>query len=70
MKKLEIGRFVTERRKSLHVSQGELAKICGISEHALGNFERGAGNPTFDLMKNVLDALGLEFSLQVKQLER
>ena len=66
MKKDEMGRFVAERRKSLRVTQQELARLCGISLHALCDFERGAGNPTFDLIKKVLDALGLEIKLQPK----
>lgn len=69
MKKEQMGRFIAERRKSLRVTQGDLAHICGISEHALCNLERGAGNPTFDLIENVLDALGLELRIQAKQME-
>ena len=70
MKKGEIGQFIVARRKSLGVSQGALARICDISVHALCNLERGMGNPTFDLMENVLDALGLEFRLQPKNMEK
>ena len=68
MKKEQIGRFVAERRKSLNVNQRDLARICGISEHALCNLERGSGNPTFDLIEKTLDALGLEIRLQPKKL--
>lgn len=69
MKKSEIGQFIAERRKSLRVSQRELAGLCGISEHALCNLERGAGNPTFDLIAAVCDALGLQIELHPKILE-
>lgn len=68
MKKDEIGRFVAERRKALRVTQLELARLCGISAHALCDLECGAGNPTFDLIESVLDALGLEIRLQPKNL--
>ena len=68
MKKEQIGRFVAERRKSLNVNQRDLARICGISEHALCNLERGSGNPTLDLIEKTLDALGLEIRLQPKKL--
>ena len=50
MKKEELGRRLAERRKALRVNQRELAELCGISEHALCNLERGVGNPTFDLI--------------------
>jgi len=51
------------------VNQRELADLCGVSEHALGDLERGVGNPTFDLLDKVCDALGLEISLAPKVLE-
>ena len=68
MKKERFGCFIAERRKSLNVNQRDLARICGISEHALCNLERGAGNPTFDLIEKTLEALGLEIRLQPKKL--
>lgn len=69
MKKEELGRRLAERRKALRVNQRELAELCGISVHALCNLERGAGNPTFDLIDEVLDALGLELTIAPKVLE-
>ena len=69
MKKVELGRYLAERRKALRVSQREMAGLCGISEHALVNLERGTGNPTFDLIEAVTEALGLELRLGPKVLE-
>lgn len=69
MKKEQIGKFIAERRKSLNVSQRDLARLSGISEHALCNLERGSGNPTFNLIEKTLDVLGLEIRLQPKILE-
>ena len=60
---------MAERRKALRVSQREMAGLCGISEHALVNLERGTGNPTFDLIEAVTEALGLELRLGPKVLE-
>lgn len=68
MKKSEIGCFIAKRRKSLNVDQRDLARVCGISEHSLCNLERGSGNPTFDLIEKILEALGLEIQLQPKKL--
>lgn len=70
MKKDEVGRFVADRRKALRINQRDLARLCGISTHALCDLERGAGNPTFDLIEGVLDALGLEIRLQPKNMEK
>ena len=69
MKKQELGLFIAKRRKALRVNQRELAKLCGVSEHALCNLERGSGNPTLNIVNAVADALGLELKLSVKVLE-
>ena len=69
MKIDEIGSFIAKRRKALKVNQRELASLCGVSEHALCNLERGSGNPTMRLVDSVADALGLEMKLVVKDME-
>ena len=69
MKIAEIGLFIAKRRKALKVNQRELASLCGVSEHALCNLERGVGNPTMRLVDSVADALGLELKLVVKDME-
>ena len=61
--------FVSKRRKALGVNQRELALLCGVSEHALCNLERGAGNPTLKLVTAVAEALGLELDLKAKDVE-
>ena len=68
MKKQELGLFIAKRRKALRVNQRELARLCGVSEHALCNLERGSGNPTLNIVNAVADALGLELKLGVKVL--
>lgn len=69
MKIRDIGLFFAKRRKALGVNQKELAELCGISEHALCNLERGAGNPTLKLVTAVADALGLELNLKAMDME-
>ena len=69
MKIRDIGLFVSKRRKALGVNQRELALLCGVSEHALCNLERGAGNPTLNLVTAVAEALGLELDLKAKDME-
>ena len=69
MKKDEIGSFIEERRKALRITQQNLAVLCGVSEHALCNLEQGIGNPTFEVLERVTDALGLEICLEPKVLE-
>ena len=69
MKIRDIGLFFAKRRKALGVNQKELAELCGISEHALCNLERGAGNPTLKLVTAVAEALGLELNLNAMDME-
>lgn len=69
MKKDVLGKYIAERRKSLRINQRELADLCDVSEHALVNLERGNGNPTFDLIDKVCEALGLEIGLMPKVME-
>ena len=69
MKIQEIGAFIAKRRKSLKVNQRELATLCGVSEHALCNLERGIGNPTMKLVSSVASVLGLELKMVVKDME-
>jgi len=61
--------FIARRRKALGVNQRELAVLCGVSEHALCNLERGVGNPTLNLVNVVAETLGLELKLDVKDME-
>ena len=69
MKIRDIGFFILKRRKALGVNQKELALLCGISEHALCNLERGVGNPTMKLVTTIADALGLELVFKAKDME-
>lgn len=69
MKIQDIGLFISKRRKALGVNQKELALICGVSEHALCNLERSAGNPTLKLVTAVAEALGLELNLKAIDME-
>ena len=69
MKKGEMGSYIERRRKSLRITQRNLAMLCGVSEHALCSLERGKSNPTFEVLERVADALGLELRLGPKILE-
>ena len=63
-----IAKYLTERRKSLAVSQRELANLSGISLHSLSNIESGRGNPTFDVLFRLCEVLGLEIGVGVKKI--
>jgi y4mF family transcriptional regulator len=66
--KEDIGKVIRERRKSLRITQPDLAELAGISVNSLYKLERGESNPTVDLIEKVIAVLGLEMKLEVKKI--
>lgn len=62
-----IGSLIKARRRSLGVSQHELAALAGISVNTLYQLERGQSNPTAVVLLRLAEVLGMELTLQVKQ---
>ena len=56
-----------ERRTLLGISQQDLADFSGIGISTIKDLERGVGNPSMKTLKKILDVVGLEIVLQVKQ---
>lgn len=52
---------------SLRINQRALSEIAGISVHTLSNVEAGKGNPTVAVLERVLNALGMELRVQIKE---
>jgi transcriptional regulator with XRE-family HTH domain len=65
----DISQVIRERRKLLNVDQKTLARIAGISVHALSDMETGKGNPTLKTVMRVLDVLGMKLSPSIKSPE-
>jgi transcriptional regulator with XRE-family HTH domain len=63
-----IGEALKKRRKSLKITQPDLAELARISVNTLYKIERGEGNPTLDVLEKITDVLGLEIKLEVKQI--
>lgn len=59
---------IKARREMLQVNQEMLAELSGVSLRTLKQFESGKGNPTLQTISKLADALGLELTLQVKNL--
>ena len=66
MLKSEIGTSIKNRRKELKITQPRLAELAGVSVNTLYKLERGAGNPTIDVLSDLAEVLGMEIVLQVK----
>lgn len=64
----EIGAYLVKRRKTLGISQRELAELSGISLHALSNLEGGDGNPTLASLLKVADTLGVKITAGVERI--
>lgn len=64
-----IGQQIKERRKSLKVTQRQLADLSGVGINTLTKIERGEANPSLKILERILDTLGLELSTTVKSIE-
>lgn len=65
---MSLGKKIKERRKTLQIKQLDLAGMVGMSVVTLSRIENEKGNPRLDTLKKLLDVLGLEIHLQVKDL--
>jgi y4mF family transcriptional regulator len=54
------------RRKTLGISQTDLAEMSGVSLATIKNIERGKGNPSFETVEKILSVLGLEVLFKVR----
>ena len=64
---MDIGTVIKERRTLLGISQQDLADFSGVGISTVKDLERGVGNPSMKTLKKILDVVGLEIVLQVKQ---
>lgn len=66
MNSKEIGEIIKRRRLALKVNQLTLSELEGIGINTLVAIERGTGNPTLDKLLSVLDTLGLQMDVKLK----
>lgn len=66
MNNQEIGRLIRDRRKSLNIDQPTLAMLAGVGINTLVAVERGTGNPNLVTVLNILDTLGLQMTISLK----
>lgn len=64
-----IGQQIKERRKSLKVTQRQLAELSGVGINTLTKIERGEANPSLRILERILDTLGLELSSTIKTID-
>lgn len=62
----QIGKIIQERRDYLNLTQKDVAEMAGITFKSISEIELGIRNPSINTLNKVLDALGLELSVQIK----
>lgn len=48
---------IKEARKAKGLTQEQLAKLVGVTQGAVAQWEKGIAHPSFDKLKSVADAL-------------
>ena len=63
----EIGTIIKQRRQSLKVKQLELSELAGVGINTLVAIDRGQGNPKLSTLLAIVDTLGLQLELVMKE---
>ena len=63
-----IGKAIRDRRKMLGVTQQTVSDLSGVAINTLVAIERGEGNPQLSTLLAVLDTLGLQIDINLRQL--
>lgn len=64
----ELIQTVKKRRKVLNINQEEVALLSGVGLRTLKHFESGKGNITLKNLQKILEVLGLELNLTIKDM--
>ncbi len=60
----DVGKTIQQRRGILKITQNDLAEISGVSLRSVKALESGKGNPRFNQLEKVLNALGLAIVIE------
>jgi transcriptional regulator with XRE-family HTH domain len=64
---MDLVQTMKSRRKTLGISQQDLAEIAEVSLATVKDIERGRGNPSLRTVQKILDVLGMEINYQVRK---
>lgn len=59
MNQVRIGKFIAECRKSLKITQSELAEQLGVTDRSVSNWENGKNMPDLSLFKPLCEILNI-----------
>ena len=65
----ELGNQIQKRRKELNLRQEDLSEMSGVTVRTIYKIEDGIGNPSVMTLSKLCEILGLELSLNVKQIK-
>ena len=64
---MSLEEVIKSRRKTLDISQRDLAEMAGIGLATIKDIERGKGNPSIGSVSKIMDVLGMEIEYKVRQ---
>lgn len=63
-----LSEVIKTRRKDLKIQQSDLAEISGVGLRTIKEIERNQGNPTLKTVSKILDCLGFDINIKLKEL--
>lgn len=70
MNRQKIGEIIQERRQFLSLKQEDVAEMGNVTPKTIYLIERGKGNPSIETVQKILNVLGLEILIQIKQTDK
>lgn len=67
---VSISETIKKRRKELKLSQPYLADLADVSVNTIFKIENGRANPTIEVLEKIVEVLGMEVHLVVKDINR
>ena len=64
---MNLADVIKSRRKTLSISQQDLAEMAGIGLATLKDIEREKGNPSMATVSKIMEVLGMEIVFKVRQ---
>ena len=64
---LQLGTLIRERRKSLNITQTELAKLCNLSLNGISKIEQGKSDIRFSTLQKIGSILGFVCMITMEQ---
>lgn len=67
---MEFYKILKERRQLLELTQQDLADYSGLSVRIIKSIEAGKGNPSINTLRKITEVLGLEITMNVKDMSK